>query len=92
VLKRGIVRIWFRPFRLRDCLFQPSKVDFSFPKPNHCVLAQFVFHIFSLSQRRARARAGARIRVYFAMQTFFGSVKKPASAKATARQAQRFGG
>ncbi len=37
-------------------------------------LAQFVFHIFSLSQRRARA--GARIRVYFAMQTFLGSVKK----------------
>jgi hypothetical protein len=27
---------------------------------------------------------------YFAMQTFLGSVKKPAFAKATARQAQRF--
>jgi hypothetical protein len=27
---------------------------------------------------------------YFAMQTFFDSVKKPAFAKATARQAQRF--
>src|SRR5204863_5918060 len=51
------------------------------PKPNHCVLAQFVFHIFSLSQRRAGARAGARIRVYFAMQTFFGSVKIPSSSR-----------
>jgi hypothetical protein len=27
---------------------------------------------------------------YFAIQTFFGSVKKPAFANATARQAQRF--
>jgi hypothetical protein len=31
-----------------------------------------------------------RILIYFAIQTFFGSVKKPAYAKATARQAQRF--
>ena len=28
--------------------------------------------------------------IYFATQTFFGSVKKPAYAKATARQAPRF--
>ena len=33
--------------------------------------------------------AACETRYYLAMQTFFGSVKKPAFAKATARQAQR---
>ena len=31
-----------------------------------------------------------RQKIYFAMRTFFGGVKKPAYAKATARQAPRF--
>jgi hypothetical protein len=52
-------------------------------KPNQGMVAQFVFHNFKL--RRRAAAAG-----HFAMQTFFGSVKKPAFAKATARQAPAF--
>jgi hypothetical protein len=58
---RGIVRVWFRLSRLRDCLFQPSQLDLSFVNPIHGVVAQCVFHSFSLLQAtRLRAEAGSR--------------------------------
>jgi hypothetical protein len=39
-----------------------------------------------------RESRGSTLIFYFAMQTFLASVKKPAFAKATARQAPRFAG
>ena len=40
--------------------------------------------------RRQSASQLIKQEIYFATQTFFGSVKRPAYAKATARQAPRF--